>query len=110
MIYEDLATGMHILHKGVQKLLQYGMSTFEIFADESHISFCDRNRIIAKCRLVAPDKQLRELPCPRDLVGSRWNCYNKMGYSEAESRDMIKRSDDYFKDQFIPGNPKELMG
>jgi len=109
MKYEDLSVPIHLLHKGVDKLLSYGMPTFELFADEVGMGHCDRNRVIGKCRILAPDKKLMELACPPKLKGERWNYYTKkLGYSDDHARDLLKRVDESYENQFIPPNPATI--
>ena len=109
MKYENLSTPVYLLHKGVDKLIQYGMSTFEVYADEADLGFCDRNRIIAKCKLVAPGKGFKELECPKSMHGARWFYYTKrLRYSDDAARDVIRRIDESCASQFTPRNPQEL--
>ena len=93
MRYENFSVEAYKLEVGVNKLLKYGMDTFEIYADEVGMSFCDRNRVIGKCNL-AYGKKLKEMPCPKQLIGERWNFYTKrLGYTNEKAREIIARID-----------------
>jgi len=93
MVYDNnLST--YYLNKGVDKLIKYGFDTFELFADECGMSFCDRNRVIAKCRIITGDQKYKEMPCPDDLKAARWEFYTKkMGYDNGKARDMLSKVD-----------------
>ena len=91
MKYENLEVEAYKLNIGVKKLLKYGMDTFELFADECDMSFCDRNRVIGKCNF-AYGKKLKEMPCPKELLGERWIFYTK-GSTNEKAREMIARID-----------------
>ena len=109
MRYEDLERPAYLLNRGVEKLLKYGMPTFELYADEVGLSYCDRNRVIAKCKILKPNGDFRELECPKNMHGKRWNYYTKaMRYSEDATRDLTRRIDQSFKSQFRPRNPNVL--
>jgi hypothetical protein len=111
MRYEDLSPGAFLLHKGVGKLLDYGTNVFEMFADEVGLSFTDRNRIIAKCKLADAGKGFKETPCPKKLIGERWNYYTKyLCYSESKTRELLKFTDKSYENQFIPPSVDKLIG
>jgi hypothetical protein len=91
MKYENFDVKVYELQSGVRKLLKYGIPTFEIYADEIDMSFCDRNRVIGKCK-ISYGKELKEMPCPKQLTGERWNFYTKtMGYTNDKAREIINR-------------------
>lgn len=104
MKYEtEIPIPTYILNKGVHKLLQYGMDVFEMFADEAGLSFCDRNRVISKCRLAYGRLDLREVPCPDSLKSDRWNFYTRhLNYSQDKARELIKRTDKSYQTPFVP--------
>ena len=103
MRYEDLERPAYLLNRGVEKLLKYGMPTFELYADEVRLSYCDRNRVIAKCKILKPDSGFKEIECPKNLRGERWNYYTKaMRYSDEAARDIISRIGKSFESQFVP--------
>jgi len=89
--YENFEVKAYELQKGVKKLIKYGMDTFDLYADEINMSYCDRNRVIGKCK-ISYGKDLKEMPCPKELIGERWNFYTKtMGYSNEKAREIINR-------------------
>ena len=103
MKYEDITKPAFLLNKGVDKLLKYGPDTFDLYADEVGLSYCDRNRVIAKAKFISPNKGFKEMACPDELVGERWNFYKyRMRYPEDKIRELIKTIDDFYKNQFIP--------
>jgi hypothetical protein len=111
MKYENFGVKVSELQAGVYKLLKYGMDTFELYADEIGMSFCDRNRVISKGIVAHGKKELRELPCPKQLIGERWNFYTKtMGYSNEKSREAIKRIDNLCNSPFFTPDVSRLVG
>lgn len=100
MRYDDVQTPTYLLSRGVEKLLKYGMATFTQYSDEANISFCDRNRIIAKCRTVGKEG-LKELPCPPELKQERWEHYTKrLKYSDDKARELLRQIDEFYKSEF----------
>jgi hypothetical protein len=111
MNYENLRVEVYKLQIGVDKLLKYGMDTFEIYADEINMSFCDRNRVISKCIIAYGKKELNELPCPKNLIGERWEYYTKtMRHTPEKARELLKRIDISYNAPFIPSDVSRLVG
>jgi len=107
MKYEDRSFPGWLLMKGLDKLIKYGMDTFTLFADEVGIPFTDRNRIIAKAKLIT-QKPYKEMACPKNLIGERWEYYTKeLGYSDLVAREYLRRVDESCENQFIP-DPKGI--
>jgi len=101
MRYENFEVEAYKLQIGVSKLMKYGMDIFELYADEVGMSYCDRNRVIGKCKISHGKTELKEMPCPKQLVGERWEFYTKvMGYSNEKTRETIKRVDASFLNEF----------
>ena len=73
MQYENFSLAPFYLNKGVNKLLKYGMDVFELYADEVNMSFCDRNRVIAKCRAAYGRTDLKEDPRFNTLQNRKQN-------------------------------------
>jgi len=108
MKYEDLSFPGWLLTKGLEKLIKYGMDTFILFADEVDMAFCDRNRIIAKAKLIT-QKPYNEIACPKNLISARWEWYTKnLGFKEDKARELLKRIDKSYENQFIPKEVKYL--
>lgn len=103
MKYENLDVKTYQMAKGVEKLNRYGFDVFEMYAKENDFSFCDRNRVIAKCKMVHGRTDLKEMSCPDKLKGARWDYYTKtLKYSQDEARIIIGRIDDSYQKQFLP--------
>jgi hypothetical protein len=90
----------YILDKAVRKLNQYGMDVFEMFCDEANLSYCDRNRVISKCRLAYGRDDIFEMPIPENLKNERWRFYTrKLGYSKDKALKILKLIDDSYNNQ-----------
>lgn len=84
----------YILLKAVDKLNLYGTNIFEMYCNENNISFCDRNRCIAKCRILYQRADLKEMLCPDNLIQDRWEFYTKqLGYSTEKAKKMLAQID-----------------
>jgi len=108
MKFENENVNTSQLNKATFKLLKYGEEVFDLYCDEINMSYCDRNRVIAKAKLQAPNRGFKERPLPRNLKGERWEYYTKvMGYTEARARQLLKEIDAALtrEDQFI-ADPK----
>jgi len=92
MKYEDISKDLFLLQKGTEKLLKYGMSTFLQYADEMDLSYCDRNRIIAKARLAYGQSGLREIPCPPELLQDRMDYYSSI-YGQKKAMKILDEVD-----------------
>lgn len=94
MEYENFKIQVWQLEKAVNKLLKYGMQTFEMYADEIGISFFDRNLVIGKCRIAYGRTDLKEMECPPEMRQKRLDCYTRVyRYPEKKARQMIKEID-----------------
>ena len=104
MIYESTEkVGNFILQKAVDKLQHYGMDVLKMYADEVGLSFCDRNRCIAKCKMAYGRQDLSEMACPDELIQVRWAYYTKtMRYTPKKAKKILKIIDDSYNKQFIP--------
>ena len=93
MKYEDSGYPLYYLKQALSKLDRYGMETFQLYCDEVNMSFCDRNRVIAKCNLVNGTKH-RETSRPDDLKNERFRIYTKVfKYPEDWTLNHLKRLD-----------------
>ena len=109
MKYENFKVPAYYLQKGVDKLVKYGMSTFGFYADEVGMSYCDRNRVIGKCKRAYGQTDLKELACPKNLIGERWTYYTKeLKYTDEKAREILKFIDSSYENQFVPSNIKRL--
>ena len=101
MKYEDTTKELYLLQKGLSKLMQYGLATFEMFADEVGLSYCDRNRVIGKARIAGKGDYV-EQPCPRELKNERWLFYTQTcGYSNEKAKKAIAIIDASYKNKPI---------
>ena len=119
MKYENFKVKAYELQAGVNKLLKYGMPTFELYADEIDMSYCDRNRVIGKCIRAYGKTELKELECPKNLIGERWEYYTRdredrhkktMRYTPEKAKQLLKIIDNSYKSPFIPGDITRLAG
>ena len=79
-----------ILIRAADKLHLYGQDIFDMFCNEHDISFADRNRAIAKCKVLYQRSDLREMPCPDNLIGQRWQFYTRqLKYSTEKATKML---------------------
>ncbi|OEU68425.1 MAG: hypothetical protein BBJ57_02350 [Desulfobacterales bacterium PC51MH44] len=117
MKYENFKITTIELHRGVQKLVKYGMDTFEMYADEIDMSYCDRNRVIAKCIKAYGKTELKEIPCLKNVIGERWEYYTydkaeprkkTMHYKTEKARELLKRIDASYNSPFVPGDITSL--
>ena len=91
-------TSNRTMMKAVEILNRNGMDFFEMFANRKGISYCDRNRCITKCRVLYQREDLKEMPCPGDLLQARWEFYTKnMGYPVAKAKSMLAKIDASFE-------------
>jgi len=103
MKYENLSITVFVLQKAVEKLNLYGMDIFEMFCNENDISYCDRNRCIAKAKFAYGKTNLKEMPCPDNMKQERLRWYKtEYGYSEKKALELLKKIDASYEDQFIP--------
>ena len=104
MEYEsEKAPSNYVLSKAVDKLDKYGQDVFDMYCDENDISFCDRNRCIAKCKMINNRDDLQEMACPDQLRGARWDHYTKvLGYHPKKARELLYAIDSSYGDQFTP--------
>lgn len=103
MKYENLDTQVYLLQKAVDKLNTYGMDVFEMFCNENDISYCDRNRCIAKCKFSYNRTDLKEIGCPGDLKQERLMHYKrKYKYGDKQAIELLKKVDTSYENQFIP--------
>ena len=109
MKYENFKVLAFELQNGLHKLLKYGIDTFELYADEIDMSYCDRNRVISKARMAYGKIDLKEIPCPPEMRQSRWDCYSNMfKYDRNKGLDLIKGIDSaYYGTQPIP-SPQDV--
>ena len=103
MKYENFNTHVFILQRAVDKLNTYGMDIFEMFCNENDISYCDRNRCIAKCKIAFGRTDLKEMSCPDDMKNERLRWYkNEYRYSEKKAMELLKKIDSSYENQFVP--------
>ena len=103
MNYEsDQPVAAYFLNKALLKLENYGMDVFEMYANEIDLSFCDRNRVIAKLRFLGRN-DLKEIQCPDKLKQARWLWYTKkLRYSDKHASRLISIIDNSYIAQFVP--------
>ena len=92
MRYEDITKDLYLLQKGVEKIVKYGMATFTQYANEMGLSYCDRNRVIAKTRLAYGLTGLKEIPCPPELLQERLDYYVSI-YGRQKAISMLEAID-----------------
>ena len=110
MKYENFKVHVFILQRAVDKLNTYGMDIFEMFCNENDISFCDRNRCIAKCKIAYGRDDLKEMPCPDNMKQERLRWYTKeYGFSEKKAMELFKKIDASYEKQFIPRANAETL-
>lgn len=105
MKYEDNDKPLYFLQKALSKLITYGFDTFDLYCDEVGLSYCDRNSVIGKARIAHGKTQYREIPCPKELRGERWDFYTKTcGYSNEKAKRILDEIDKLHKagHQFDP--------
>lgn len=104
MKYESMTPANNrALTKAVDTLNNYGMQIFENHCDHHQISYCDRNRCIAKCKFLYNRDDLMEIPIPDNLKQERWNHYTRICmYPTKKARQLIAAVDESHKNQFIP--------
>lgn len=101
--YEDDRFPVALLEKGVEKLRKYGMHTFWEFCEEVKMPFCDRNRVISKCRHAYDIANLKEQALSEDLKEARLIYYTeKLGYSQKRALSAFKIIDMRYEKQFDP--------
>ena len=92
MRYEDITKDLYLLQRGVEKIVKYGMATFTQYANEMGLSYCDRNRIIAKARMAYGLTGLKEIPCPPELMQERLDYYVSI-YGNQKAISMLEEID-----------------
>lgn len=91
------------LEKAVAKLNEFGQDVFDMYANEQDLSFCDRNRCIAKCRIAYNRDDMQEMACPDNLKHERWEHYTKtLRYSTKKAMKLLYAIDQSYDNQFIP--------
>jgi hypothetical protein len=111
MKYENGQIPNFVLNKAVNKLNTYGYEVFEMFANEVDMSFCDRNRCIAKCKISYGRSDLREMACPDELKRDRWDYYLKvLKYPTKKAKKLLDLIDKSYGDQFVPDIKSGLAG
>jgi len=102
-----------LLQTAVDKLNKYGMGTFKLYAEENDLSYCDRNRCIAKCKMAYGKEDLKELKCPDRLKEDRWKFYTEtLRMHPNNASELLHRIEQSHMDQFIPNFdfPKNTKG
>lgn len=108
MHYESRGPFNHkILQKAVDILNEFGMTIFENHCDKNEVSYCDRNRCIAKCKILYKRDDLMEIPIPDNLKMYRWNFYTQYcQYSTRRAGKLLKAVDASHENQFTPNFDK----